>query len=187
MNLLSLIWDWIKSLFGFGESRYGKEEKELEDEMELIKLTREDEHIEKKEDKQVLGIIVILKYIFKKFPEKEATSEIRLRGYKITPKQAINVLVINLKKLIGTGASIKQEETTLNIIWNDWIVIGPELSKEGFRREIAKINSLFNELRGELKQEEAIAGQKVQLSNKERELIMKETGGKKPKQPAKVA
>lgn len=180
MGFFSLIFGLLKRLFS-RDTRYTEEKREEKDEKKSIALTKKQERIAKEENKLIKKIIKKLEKILRDLQKGTLTPnpirKDRKNKKEITVEQALIVLIFYLKRLTKTNVSIKQEEATLSKMRTYWFLVRGGLLDTTMKRGVVnEVNSLFVKLGVELKLEEKLTKEKINLMNDEYELLKKEKG-----------
>jgi len=173
--------------------RYALEKEELKDSTESAVLSKEEMALEKEEQRDLEEIIHELSVILEQ-SRKLNGGEIRVGDVSTHVNRAIPVLINSLHQLIHARMSIRQEETNLVNIRNKWMITRNGVfqltnrSKRGaivlarvpIVKEIQKraniIDKLFNQLGIDLKMEEKITQQKLQMIREEYKMAQSELG-----------
>ena len=177
MGFFSWIFGLLKRLFS-RDTRYTEEKREEKDEKKSIALTKKQERIAKEENKLIKKIIKKLEKILHDLQKGTLTVNLIKKNNKsITVERALIVLIFYLKRLTKTNVSIKQEEVTLSKMTTYWFLVrGALLDPKMKSGVVSEVNSLFVELGVELKMEEKLTGEKIDLVDDEYKLLKEEKG-----------
>jgi len=178
MGFWSSIYEWFIGFFST-KSRLGEEEKEYKIEKKEAELTKKEEKLVKNENKLIKDIIKKLSNIHKEISKSRiASSRIKVGLSFVTIDQSLAVLIHELKFLIETDVSIKEEESKVDNMRNYWAItrrgLLSFLPKE---KNTGKIDNSFRKLGIELKIDEEYSEEKIKFVKEQYKLIRHELGG----------
>ena len=164
------------------KSRAKVEKKDENLALKVIGISEKEKHLKKKDtgiEIKIKGELDKIQNGRDKLSDVELKVEIKVGNQVTTIGNALKVLTHNIENLINSNSSINANKKTLERMVGFWRVLRQGLTYPFIKKDVKKVDELFEDLGVDLKKEGTLSYQKIQAVMKEYALIYNETASSK--------